>query len=282
MVEWLPSSNSGLLFVIGDPVHHSISPPIHNRALRVLGLDAIYLALRVPRDVLHGFIFLSRVNRVIGFNVTIPHKVAVTGLVDSLDNSAELSGCVNTVRVSEGKLEGFNTDVAGVIMSLIQAGFEGGGTAAIIGAGGGARAAVSALLSMGCRVILFNRSMERALGVKRHFSERGFEVGVFHLSEYKNMLREADMIVNATPVGMGNPLETPIPAELLRDGQTILDMVYMPHPTRLVKEASDKGLRAIPGVEMLVNQAAESFRIWFGVDPPMWEMREEALRRLRG
>ncbi|MEM2941300.1 MAG: shikimate dehydrogenase [Thermoproteota archaeon] len=282
MVEWAPSSETMLLFVIGDPVSHSISPPMHNRVIRKLGLDAVYLALRVPREMLEWFVSLAKANSVLGFNVTIPHKVAVASLVDRLDKSAELTGCVNTVKVSKGVLEGFNTDVMGIEKPLREAGFEGGGIAAVIGAGGGARAAVLALLSMGCMVIVFNRSLERAVELREHFAEKGFDIDVHSLEEAAGMLKDADIVVNATPVGMGNRFETPIPAEFLRSGQMLLDMVYTPHPTRLVKEASGKGLRTIPGVEMLVHQAAESFEKWFGVKPPIQEMREEALRRLSG
>ncbi|MEM3646639.1 MAG: shikimate dehydrogenase [Thermofilum sp.] len=282
MVEWLPSSSSMLLFVIGDPVSHSISPPIHNRVIRRLGLDAVYLALRVPKGMLEQFVSLARISNVKGFNVTIPHKVSVASLVDRLDRSAELTGCVNTVRVCGEALEGFNTDVAGVEKPLRKAGFNGGGVAVVIGAGGGARAAVLALLSMGCRVVVLNRSVSRALELKKHFAEKGFSVSIRGLNEAPEVFREADVVVNATPVGMGSFSETPVPTGLLRRSQFLLDMVYTPHPTRLVEEASEKGLVAIPGVEMLVHQAAESFEKWFGVKPPVEDMMEEALRRLKG
>lgn len=281
MVGWLPTSESRLLFVIGDPVSHSASPAIHNRAIRRLGIDAVYLALRVTGEMLGFFVSMCRLNRVLGFNVTIPHKIAVASLVDRLDYSAELTGCVNTVRVGGGLLEGFNTDVAGVEKSLGNAGFEGGGFAAVVGAGGGARAAVLALLSMGCRVMVLNRSRARALELEKHFSERGLRIETRGLEDAQQVLKDADLVVNATPVGMGSSVETPFPSEFLRRGQTLLDMVYTPHPTRLVKEASEKGLRTVPGVEMLIHQAAESFEIWFGLRPPLEEMRDEALRRLR-
>jgi len=281
MVEWLPSSNTKMLFIIGDPVSHSISPSIHNRVMRRLGLDALYLAVRVTEDMLSSFISLVRVNNVLGFNVTIPHKVAVASLLDELDESAELAGCVNTVRVRDNILEGFNTDVTGVRKPLENAGFRGGGFAAIVGAGGGARAAVSALLSMGCRIAVLNRSVDRALSLKKHFAERDFNVEVYGLEDAGRVLSKADVVVNATPVGMGS-WETPFPTDFLKKGQLLLDMVYTPHPTRLVKEASEKGVVSIPGVEILVHQAVESFKIWFGMDPPVEEMREEALRRLRG
>lgn len=276
----MPTSESKLLFVIGDPVSHSISPAIHNRVLRRLGIDAVYIALRITGEILGPFVSLCRLNSVLGFNVTIPHKVAVAALVDRLDESAELTGCVNTVRAGGGVLEGFNTDVAGVEKSLRNTGFKGGGVAAVMGAGGGARAAVLALLSMGCRVIVLNRSPGRALELEKHFAGKGLRVETRSLEEAPEVLQEAGVIVNATPVGMGSSPETPFPTGFLRRGQTLLDMVYTPHPTRLVKEASEKGLNTVPGLEMLIHQAAESFEIWFGVKPPMEEMREEALRRL--
>lgn len=281
MVEWLPSSSTKILFVIGDPVSHSVSPPMHNRVIRSLGLDAVYLALRVTNDMLSSFISLVKLNNVLGFNVTIPHKVAVAKLLDKLDESAELTGCVNTVRILNGVLEGFNTDVKGVEKPLKQTGFQGGGMAVVIGAGGGARAAVLALLSMGCSVVVLNRSMERASSLKNHFAGKGFTVEVKSLDEAPGFLSRADVVVNATPVGM-NSWETPFSTELLKRGQVLLDMVYTPHPTRLVKEASEKGVVSIPGLEMLVHQAAESFEKWFGIKPPLDEMRNEALRRLRG
>jgi shikimate dehydrogenase len=279
MVGWLPSSGTKLLFVIGDPVSHSISPPMHNRVIRKLGLDSVYLAVRVPENMLGSFTSLARVNNVLGFNVTIPHKVAITSLMDRLDESAELTGCVNTVRISNNALEGFNTDVAGVEKSFREAGFKGGGNAVIVGAGGGARAAVLALSSMGCRITVLNRGLERALHLKKHFAEKGLSVEVRGLDEAPASLESASVVVNATPVGMGS-WETPFPTDFFKEGQFLLDMVYTPHPTRLVKEASEKGVVAIPGVEMLVHQAAESFEKWFGVKPPVDEMREEALRRL--
>jgi len=281
MVGWLPTSESRLLFVIGDPVSHSVSPAMHNRAIRRLGIDAVYLALRVTGEMLGCFVSMCRLNRVLGFNVTIPHKIAVASLVDTLDESAELTGCVNTVRVGD-RLEGFNTDVAGVEKSLVDAGFRGGGVAAVVGAGGGARAAVLALLSMGCRVVVLNRSPGRMLELEKHFSKRGMRVETRSLQDAQQAIQEADLVVNATPVGMGDGFETPFPTSFLRRGQTLLDMVYTPHPTRLVKEASEKGLTTVPGVEMLIHQAAASFEIWFGVKPPLEEMRDEALRRLKG
>jgi len=281
MVDWLPSSSTKMLFVIGHPVSHSISPPIHNRVIRKLGLDAVYLSLEVTNGLLSSFINLVRLNKVVGFNVTIPHKVVVASLLDRLDESAELTGCVNTVRVRNSVLEGFNTDVKGVEKPLKQAGFRGGGDAVVFGAGGGARAAVMALLSMGCKVTVLNRSMERALSLKKHFAEKGFAVEAYGLNEAPAFLSKADVVVNATPVGM-NSWETPFSARFLKKGQVLLDMVYTPHPTRLVKEASEKGVVSIPGVEMLVHQAAESFEIWFGIEPPLDEMMDEALRRLGG
>ncbi|MGQ9478520.1 MAG: shikimate dehydrogenase [Thermoproteota archaeon] len=279
MVVWLPTSESKLLFVIGDPVHHSISPQIHNRVIRMLGVDAVYLAVRVPHEVLQCFLSLVRLNRVLGFNVTIPHKVTLASMLDRVDETVSITGCVNTVRVSGRILEGFNTDVAGVEKPLREAGFRGGGEAIVVGAGGGARAAVLALLRMGCSVTVLNRSMERALSLQSHFSGRGLSVMILPLHDAAKVIPGASVIVNATPVGMQDS-KTPVPADLLSRGQVLLDMVYVPHPTRLVREARARGVEAIPGVEMLVHQAAESFKIWFGVEPPIDEMREEALRRL--
>jgi shikimate dehydrogenase len=182
MVGWLPTSESRLLFVIGDPVSHSVSPAIHNRAIRRLGIDAVYLALRVTGEMLECFVSMCRLNRVLGFNVTIPHKIAVASLVDTLDESAELTGGVNTVRVGE-RLEGFNTDVAGVEKSLVNAGFKGGGVAAVVGAGGGAWAAVLALLSMGGGGVGLNRGPGRVVGVGKHFSKGGLRVGKLSLRD---------------------------------------------------------------------------------------------------
>lgn len=125
-----------------------------------------------------------------------------------------------------------------------------------------------------------NRSRARALELEKHFSERGLRVETRGLEDAQQVLKDADLVVNATPVGMGSSVETPFPTGFLRRGQTLLDMVYTPHPTRLVKEASEKGLNTVPGVEMLIHQAAESFEIWFGVNPPLEDMRDEAVRRL--
>ena len=235
-------SATKLIGIIGYPVGHSFSPNIHNRAFEMLNLDFIYLKFPVP-DV-KDFFENAREIGVTGFSVTIPHKTTVIPFLDELTPEAREAGAVNTVSSRNGKWVGDNTDIFGVRAAMASVGFDPEDkTVIILGAGGAAKAAVAALKTAKSVDVLPRREIETA------------------------SIRRCDLLINATPVGMfpmvdASPLRGPIPADV------VLDMVYNPPITRLLRSALDQGKTVIQGTTMFLAQAARQFEIWTGHRAP--------------
>ncbi|MFZ4985263.1 MAG: shikimate dehydrogenase [Blastocatellia bacterium] len=260
--------------VIGNPVGHSRSPRIHNSILATLGIDGVYLPLPV-RD-LDVFIrdFVRPSTRRIdwnlrGLSVTIPHKLSIIPHLDHLDETARRIGAVNTVVVEGGELHGYNTDVTGAmkpleaLIPLCEA------RVAVIGAGGSARAICYGLQLRGAKATLFVRDVAKAQNLAAEF---GAEV-----SSLENFKPGGgfDVVINCTPLGMHGHSQgqSPLPPESLTGTGLVYDLVYTPERTRLLEDAIDRGCRTLGGLAMLVNQAAEQFRLWTGLDAPgevMW------------
>lgn len=259
---------------------------MHGAALRELGLPWEYRALAVPPDRLHDEVEALRAPGVRGANVTVPHKEAVLPLLDSLSDAARTIGAVNTVTNTDGHLHGDNTDVHGFLALLKTAGIEPAQqdrlNVLILGAGGAARAAVYALAGS-ADITLMNRTRDRAEKLARDFAG---VAGPLQVAEPGGLPDPAtQLVVNTTSVGMevagADPDESPLPAEMLPEGAVVVDMVYRPAVTRLLRDAAARGLPAFNGLEMLVMQGAESLRIWTGrQDVPAAAMREAALAAL--
>ena len=281
------SSETKICGLIGDPVAHSVSPVMHNAAFTALGLDYAYLPFRVARDKLAQAVDGVRGLNIRGLNVTIPHKVAITPFLDRLEPLAARIGAVNTMVNDEGVLTGHNTDADGFLRVLLERGVEPGGKAvALLGAGGAARAIAFALAEKGARLTILNRRLEWDWAVELADSVSGFsgrEVGALELSEQnlKVVLKTADILVNATSVGM-NPHSnrSPVPGGLLRPGLVVFDIVYNPVKTRLLAEAEQASAEIINGLDMLVWQGALAFKLWTGVEAPVELMKEEVARAL--
>ncbi len=266
--------------VIGDPVAHSRSPAMHNAAFAHLGLHARYERWHTPAAELPARIESLRSPHMLGANVTLPHKVAVLELIDRLDPLAALIGAVNTiVREADGTLTGANTDAPAFIAALAEeAGYSPSGQAAVVlGASGAARAAVFALLEAGAsQIIVVNRTLERAealLGdalVATNSDPRLYAL-LPDDPQLAGVLAETSLIVNATSLGWRED-ETPLAAELIPPGALIYDMVY--RPTRLLRDAEQRGARAVDGLGMLVRQAALALERWTGRPAPLDVMRE--------
>jgi len=275
--------------LIGDPVSHSISPAMHNAAFKELGLDYIYLPFRVKPESLNDSLKGLRALGIAGFNVTIPHKVAIMPLLDKLDPLAEKIGAVNTVLNNKGVLKGFNTDGPGFITALKTSGIEPDGKKVVLlGAGGAARAIAFSLAESGAYISILNRRQEydwavnlaTSIVIKCHKKD----VTALELSDksLKKELKDADILVNATPLGMTPGIEnTPVAGELLTDGLTVFDIVYNPVETRLIREAKTAGLKTISGIDMLVMQGALAFEIWTGKKAPVALMKKQALKELK-
>jgi len=255
--------------VVGFPVAHSVSPAMHNAAFGQLGVDAVYLPLAAA-DV-DDFVSFARAFGLHGASVTIPFKVSLAGRVDEVSADARRIGAINTIRTSDGRWIGDNSDPAGFLDPL--AGYRLAGVrAAILGAGGAARSVAVALGSSGSRVSVHARNAERAAEVAA--LARG------SVGPWPPPTGSWELLVNCTSIGMHpHTQETPLRPENLAGG-TVYDLVYNPQRTRLLCDAERAGCRTIGGLDMLVAQASQQVSWWTGVRPPIGTMREAALRKL--
>ncbi len=271
-------SSTRLTCLLGHPVHHSISPAIHNASYSRVGVNAIYLAFDVldfPK-ALDGLKALGAA----GCNVTIPYKEVARDSVDWLSDEAELTGAVNTVKFEEKAL-GYNTDISGVIHSLEILGFRSVESALLIGAGGAARSVLAGLSGRVDRVYITSRRIERVEGILPLCNRLGLDAMAVEWEERSRIAGKVDLLINATPLGtLGEGV--PLDPGSLKPGCYVFDLVYNPPETALVREAKRRGCRAVGGLPMLVRQAAEAERIWFGIDPDEDLMMEVAESLLGG
>ncbi len=275
--------------VIGDPIEHTMSPVMHNAAFKKLGIDDVYLPFRVVKEELNEAIRGMRALNIRGFNVTIPHKVAIIPLLDKLDFLAERIGAVNTVVNDDGILSGYNTDGTGFLQSMLEHGIEPKEkNIVILGAGGASRALSFTLAERGGNLVILNRLLEfewaEELAQKlAHTFKR--EVKALELDErnLSKALEGADILIHATNVGMSPDFdETLVPRKLLRPDLVVFDIVYNPIRTRLLREAEEAGAMTVGGLNMLAWQGVMAFEKWTGQKPPFELMREEAARVLEG
>ncbi len=258
--------------VFGDPVGHSLSPVMHNSALTHTGLDGIYLAFRVI-DIAAA-VSGVRGLEIRGASITIPHKVSVMKYLDAVDTLAQEIGAVNTIVNRKGILHGYNSDCPGAVKALLEKTPIKGKQAAIVGAGGGARAIGFGIKREGGRVTIINRSPQNG---EKLADDLGCEFKL--LAEVKNL--PYDIVINATPAGMIPHDDcTPLKPELLEAGTVVMDTVYNPLKTRFIKDAEKAGCHAIDGVSMLVHQGAVQFELWTGQNAPVDVMRRAVLDEL--
>ncbi len=262
------------LGLIGYPLGHSLSPKIHNAALKACDLDGTYSLFPIQPDDKQGLKdLLDRVRsgEITGLNVTIPHKKNVIELMDALTPTAKAIGAVNTIYMLEKKLIGDNTDASGFLTDLkrvTNSAFRIPHSALILGAGGSARAVVYALLNDGWDVTLSARRLEQAQQLARSFANH--ELQIMDNSSFILYLSSFALVVNATPLGMTpNVDQSPLPEDANMSFDTIIyDLVYNPRETKLVKDARAQGLNATTGLGMLLEQAALAFELWTGKNPP--------------
>jgi shikimate dehydrogenase len=262
--------------LIGDPVAQSPSPAMHRAGFEALGLSMDYRALRVTARSLPQ-IFPSLSRRFLGLNVTRPLKEAVVPLLDEVSPGAKAAGSVNTVAFRNGRAEGHSTDGSGFLAALRRAGVGTVEAALILGTGGAARAVGAALAGAGARVMVSGRNPEAG-------DRLAADLGVTFVptARLAGLLGEANLLVNATPVGgWPDPTSCPLPEGTpLEPGLIVFDLVYRPRRTVLLDRASSAGCLTIEGAEMLVEQGVGSFRIWTGLEPPVEVMRRAALDHL--
>lgn len=278
--------------IIGDPVAHSLSPLMHNRAFVDCGLDCCYIPFKVAAGDLPAAVAAVRALGMGGVNVTIPHKERVIACLDEIDRTAALIGAVNTVVNRNGRLIGYNTDGAGWLALLKNdAGFDPGGRRAVLlGAGGAARAVAFVLAQSGIgSLAIFDLDGSRAARLAADLAafagcaiEAGEPVGEQGSSVLAAALAGADLLINATPVGMfpNHEAKPPVDLRQLTGNTLVCDLVYNPPVTRLLREAAARGCRVLAGTGMLAYQGALAFELWTGLRPQVETMRlvlEEAL-----
>jgi 3-dehydroquinate dehydratase/shikimate dehydrogenase len=259
--------------VVGDPIAHSLSPTIMNAAFRRENVNAVYLALHAK--TLKDLLTCVREIPIHGISVTMPYKEAILPYLDNTDSHTTKIGACNTVvRAQDGKLYGFNTDAAGIVRPLERRlNTLENARILVLGAGGAARAAVFGLKERGCEVYILNRSLAAAKKLAHQARAR-----VVKRPDLKKLA--FDVIINATPVGMGNTKETPLQDKEI-NARYVFDMVYDPAETRFLKLAKERGAQVIPGIEMFVHQAARQFEIWTGKPAPWDEMLRVVLLALQ-
>ena len=266
-MEITMSAKSMVCGIVLHPAGHTRSPAMHNAAFRACGLDAHYHAFDVPPDRLEEAILGMRGLGLRQLAVSLPHKTAVMAHLDRVDETARAIGAVNTVTLGEKGLEGANTDWVGALRALAREIDPKGQRAVVLGAGGAARAVVYGLVQAGAHVSVLNRSEDRAQQLAEDLGAADFGP----LSRLGDIAPE--IVVNTTSVGMGSEV-SPVKAEALPSDAVVMDAVYEPEQTRLLRDAAVRGARPLGGKWMLVHQAAEQFRIWTGLEPPVDAMAE--------
>lgn len=268
------TAKTKLLAIIGDPVQHSLSPVMRNASFQALGLDYLYVALTVRKENLESAVRGMQALGFRGFNATMPHKKALCGLVDEIDEFAEFCQAVNTVDI-DGTLYGYNTDGPGTLDAL-KAEKADLSHCIVLGAGGAGRAIAYALAKDGSDVTILNRDAAKAQELADKLKQAGLKAKSGGLDQLQARIKDATTLCHVTPVGM-HEHESVVPAKLLRPDLTVMDAVYKEKDTKLIADAKKAGCRTVPGMQMLLYQGRLSFERWTGRKAPM-DVMEKALR----
>jgi len=266
--------------VIGDPIAHSLSPAIHNAAFKSLGMNLIYVAFRVRAKELPAAVRGMKALGVLGINVTMPHKSHILPLLDQLEKHAKDIGAVNTVVRKDGEYWGYNTDGEAAAAALEQLGSIAGRKAVVLGAGGAASSIIYQLSMQAASLTILNRTRSRAsrLAAKaRKWGRIPVESHVLNETNCRREVKRADLLINTLPVDIFPAFGDLLTRErLIRPDMLIMDANYRPK-TDFIAKANLAGAKAIDGLEMLVRQAALSFRLWTETEPPIDVMRDTAI-----
>lgn len=268
--------------IFGHPVKHSLSPDMHNSAFGELGLNSVYVAFDIEPENIGEATNAIRTMSIKGINITIPHKQTIIPFLDEVSPDATLTGAVNTVKNENGKLSGFNTDVGGFLRAIREdLDFTPEGkTIFLIGAGGAARAVLSAFCMNGGAVvyisdILKDKAVELAEQFKANFDNIRIEtIKMDDKNTVAEKFSEADILVNASPAGMDGVGSHDIPLTSLKKSAVVYDLVYKPQNTKLLTDVRELGHKASGGLTMLLYQGAESFEIWTGQTAPVAVMKK--------
>ncbi len=283
--EKLITSKTKIFCVIGHPIEHSMSPIMWNPALQELGIDYVYLAFDVHPKNLEKAISGIRSLDIRGINVTLPHKETVIKYLDEIDSIASKIGAINTIKNDEGTLKARNTDADGAKKSLIDAGCNiSGKNIVFLGAGGVARSLAYIMAEESNSIILTDLIEERAIAVANEIKEKmkvNIEGKISNKDTINESLKKADILINATPIGMYPRVEdTPIAKDMLNADLFVFDVVYNPLETRLIREAAEIGCQTLGGLDMLVNQGVLAFEWWTNQKPKKSLMKKKIVEFL--
>ncbi len=283
------SGHTHLISLLGSPVAHSGSPATHNLSFEKLGVDAVYIVFDVKEDGVEKALQAMRtLEGWDGSNVTMPCKRAVIPYLDELDPAAELMNAVNVIDKKDGKLKGYNTDGVGFMTNLRKHGVtDKGATMTLVGIGGAGSAVLTQAALDGVKTIHafaranFDGTYERVAAdlIPRVVERTGCDVQLHDLNDMdvlKECIAQSDILTNATNVGMGEGCEDSlIPVDYLRPDLVVADVIYFPRETRLIRDAKALGCVTVPGIGMMLEQAAAGEKIWYGVDMPTDEIGKE-------
>ena len=272
--------STNIVGLIGHPVEHSFSPPMHNAAFDALNMDCAYVAFDVNPNDLKSAIEGAESLNIKGFNVTIPHKVDVMQYLDELDEVARLIGAVNTIDFKN--LKGYNTDGIGAVKAIEEVTSIKNKNVVVAGAGGASRAISFYIAKYGAESLtILNRNEAKAESLASDVSYSGLigEVAYDSINAIGNYMEGADVLIDTTPLGMHpNISDEPIvKADMMDEDLVVFDAVYNPNETVLIKEAIKANAKPVYGIKMLLYQGAESFKIWTGKTAPV-DVMEKALR----
>lgn len=276
--------------IIGNHVGRSFSPLMHNAAFKASGINAVYTAHTVAENDLEKAVNGIRALGIAGASVTIPYKEKIVPFLDEITDISRSIGSVNTLFWKEGKLTGDNTDATGFFKALSAAVVVKNKTAAIFGSGGSARAVLFGLSHCGMpkKIFIFARNGQKASELKKETelsmmnSGRSVLIETADLSSWKDVMEGVDIIVNTTPVGMAPDARSSIlKKEEIPEGISVMDIVYRPHRTALLSNALARGCDVVYGIDMLLNQGAEQFRIWTGKKAPIETMKRALQKAIK-
>lgn len=271
--------STNIVGLIGHPVEHSFSPPMHNAAFKVLNMDWAYVAFDVNPSNLNSAIEGAESLGIKGFNVTIPHKIEVMKYLDEIDEVASLIGAVNTIDFKN--MKGYNTDGIGAVKAIEEATSIKNRKVVVAGAGGASRAISFYIAKYGAESLtILNRNVEKAQRLADDINLID-EVKADSIKNIKNHVADADILIDTTPVGMHPNVDDDdaiVSAEDMHEDLVVFDAVYNPNQTSLIKEAIKANAKPVYGIKMLLYQGAESFRIWTGQNPPV-DVMEDALKK---
>ena len=272
--------STNIVGLIGHPVEHSFSPPMHNAAFDALNMDYAYVAFDVNPNDLKSAIEGAESLNIKGFNVTIPHKVDVMQYLDELDEVARLIGAVNTIDFKN--LKGYNTDGIGAVKAIEEVTSIKNKNVVVAGAGGASRAISFYIVKYGAESLtILNRNEAKAESLASDVSDSGLigEVASDSINAIGNYMESADVLIDATPLGMHPNIndEPIVKADMMDEDLVVFDAVYNPNETVLIKEAIKANAKPVYGIKMLLYQGAESFKIWTGKTAPV-DVMEKALR----